>query len=180
MLRAASRGDERAAAELLPIVYEELRELAASWMAAKPPGQTLQPTALVHEAYLRLVGDERDAEWENRRHFFFAASRAMHDILVEEARRKASLKRGGGRRRVSPDHLVVACDAPGEDILALADALQRLELEDPRKHRIVLLRFFAGLTGEETARVMGLSLRTIEREWRFIRGRLHKELAEAS
>jgi RNA polymerase sigma factor (TIGR02999 family) len=178
MLRAARRGDEEAAAELLPIVYDELRKLADSWMARKPPGQTLQATALVHEAYLRLVGDE-DGEWENRRHFFFAASRAMHDILVEEARRKASLKRGGGRRRVSPENLVVAFEAPGEDILALDEALGRIERDDPRKHSIVLLRFFAGLTAEETAKVMDLSLRTVEREWRFIRARLHKELTEA-
>ncbi|MHC4137622.1 MAG: sigma-70 family RNA polymerase sigma factor [Planctomycetota bacterium] len=177
MLQAASRGDEKAAEELLPLVYTELRRLAQSWMARVPPGQTLQPTALVHEAYLRLIGGE-DPSWEGRRHFFFAVSRAMRQILVEQARRKASLKRGGGRRRVQADNDLPAFEEPVEDMLALDDALERLEREDPRKHRIVMLRFFAGLTAEETAGVMDLSLRTVVREWRYIRAKLYQEIVD--
>ena len=176
MLQAASRGDAQAAAELLPLVYAELRKLADSWMAKLSPGQTLQPTALVHEAYLRLVRGD-DSGWESRRHFFFAATRAMRDILVEQARRKASLKRGGDHKRVEPDNLVVAIEAPADDMLALDEALERLERDDLRKHQIVLLRFFAGLSEAETAEAMNISLRTVEREWRYIRARLHKELA---
>lgn len=177
MLQAASRGDEKAAAELLPLVYTELRRLAKSWMAKTPPGQTLQPTALVHEAYLRLLGGE-DPGWESRRHFFFAVSRAMRDILVEQARRKASLKRGGGRRRVQSEDELPAFEEPVEDMLALDEALKCLEQDDPRKHRIVMLRFFAGLTAQETAGVMDLSLRTVVREWRYIRAKLYKDLVE--
>lgn len=177
VLQAAGRGDPQAAAELLPLVYDELRKLADSWMVKLAPGQTLQPTALVHEAYLRLVRWE-DSGWESRRHFFFAASRAMHDILVEQARRKASLKRGGGRAALSPDSLVVAVETPTEDMLALSEALKRLKEHDPRQHQIVLLRFFAGLTEREISEVMNISVRTVEREWRYIRARLHKELAE--
>jgi RNA polymerase sigma factor (TIGR02999 family) len=178
LLQAACRGDREAAAELVPVLYGELRKLADSWMAKLPEGQTLQPTALVHEAYLRLV-EKGAGGWENRRHFFFAAARAMHDILVEQARQKASLKRGGDRKRVNADNLVIAVEAPAEDMLALHDALERLEREDPRKHQIVLLRFFAGLTEDEVAGIMDISVRTLQREWRYIRAKLHKELAEA-
>jgi len=177
LLQAASRGDVQVAEDLLPLVYTELRKLADSWMAKLPPGQTLQPTALVHEAYVRLVGAE-DTGWENRRHFFFAAARAMHDILVEQARRKAGRKHGGDHRRVDSDNLVMAIEAPAQDMLALNEALERLQRDDPRKHDIVLLRFFAGLTAQETAKVMKTSLRTVEREWRYIRARLHAELAD--
>ena len=177
ILQSVVKGDEQAAAELLPVVYAELRRLADSWMAKVPAGQTLQPTALVHEVYVRLVGAQ-DPGWESRRHFFFAAARAMRDILVEQGRRKATLKRGGGRKRVDVDRLVVAIDAPADDILALDEALKRLQHDDERKHRIVLLRFFAGLTAKDTAEVLELSLRTVEREWRYIRARLHKELSE--
>jgi RNA polymerase sigma factor (TIGR02999 family) len=129
----------------------------------------------VHEAYLRLIGAEH-LPWENRRHFFFAAARAMRDILVEQARRKAALKRGGDRKRVKAENLAVPIEAPAEDMLALNEALARLEADDPRKHQIVLLRFFAGLTEEETAQVMDISLRTVQREWRYIRARLHRDL----
>ncbi len=177
MLQAASRGDKKAAAELVPLVYAELRRLAQSWMARTSPGQTLQPTALVHEAYLRLLGGE-DPGWESRRHFFFAVSRAMRDILVEEARRKASLKRGGGRRRAQSENDMPAFEEPVENLLAIDEALDRLERDDPRKHRIVMLRFFAGLTAEETAGVMDISLRTVVREWRYIRAKLYKDLVE--
>ena len=175
LLKAAGDGDRQAAADLLPLVYAELRRLAQAWMARTPPGQTLQPTALVHEAFLRLVG-RTDEGWSNRGHFFFAAGRAMRDILVENARGKARLKRGGGRRRVDFDNLVAALDAPVEDLLALDEAMQRLESEYPWEHRIVTLRFFAGLTNEETAQALDTPLRTIERDWRFARAWLHRAL----
>jgi len=177
ILQAAGRGEENAADRLLPLVYDELHRLAAAKMGRTPPGQTLQPTALVHEAYLRLLGAQAPA-WENRRHFFFAAARAMRDILVEQARRKASLKRGGDRRRVGPDGLVAPIDVPAEDMLALDEALRRLESHDPVKHQMVMLRFFAGLTAEETARAMDMSLSTVNREWRYVRARLHHELSD--
>jgi RNA polymerase sigma factor (TIGR02999 family) len=131
----------------------------------------------VHEAYLRLV-PRAGTGWENRRHFFFAAARAMHDILVEHARQKASLKRGGDRRRVNADNLIVAFESPAEDLLALSEALERLKGEDPRKHQIVMLRFFAGLSEEDTAEILDVSVRTVQREWRYIRAKLHKQLAE--
>jgi RNA polymerase sigma factor (TIGR02999 family) len=164
------------AEELLPLVYEDLRQLARARMAKLSPGQTLQPSSLVHEAYLRILGGKARG-WTNARHFFFAAARAMHDILVEQARRKATLKRGGDRIRVDPDHLVLAIAAPTEDMLALHEALERLERDDPRKRQMVELRFFAGLTMKDTARALGVSLRTLEREWRYVRALLHKELS---
>lgn len=175
LLKAAGAGDRQALADLLPLVYAELRRLAEVWMAKTPPGQTLQPTALVHEAFLRLVGRDQQG-WENREHFFYAAGRAMRDILVERAREKGRLKRGGGRRRVDFDNLVVAVDAPSEDLLALDEAMTQFETEYPWEHRIVVLRFFAGLTNEETAEAMSTPLRTIERDWRFARAWLHQTL----
>lgn len=175
LLKAAGDGDRQAAADLLPLVYAELRRLAQAWMAKTPPGQTLQPTALVHEAFLRLVGREGEG-WEGRGHFFFAAGRAMRDILVERAREKCRLKRGGGRRHVDIDNLAVAADAPSEDLLSLDEALTRFEAEYPWEHRIVILRFFAGLSNEETAQALGAPLRTIERDWRFARSWLHRSL----
>ncbi len=175
LLRAAAAGDAGATGQLVPLVYRELRRMAAAEMARAAPDGTLQPTALVHEAYLKLVGKGEEA-WESRRHFFFAAARAMHDILVEEARRKAALKRGGGGRRLDLDRLSVAQEAPADDLLALDEALQRLAREDPRKAQLVQLRFFAGLSAEETAAVMGTPLRTLEREWRYARARLHRDL----
>jgi RNA polymerase sigma factor (TIGR02999 family) len=179
LLEAAGRGDERAASDLLPLVYGELRKLADSWMGRTPPGQTLQATALVHEAFLRLVGKEDcGAGWENRGHFFFAAGRAMKDILVERARARARLKRGGDRRRLNLDDVSVAMDTPEEEMLVLHDAMERLEREHPWEHRIVTLRFFAGLTMEETAQAMGSSLRTIERDWRFAQAWLRRSMAD--
>ncbi len=175
LLEAAGEGDPQAAADLLPVVYAELRGLAEVWMARTPPGQTLQPTALVHEAFVRLVGRDKPG-WENRGHFFFAASRAMRDILVERARAKARLKRGGGRRRVDLDNLVLAVDAPSDDLLVLDEALRRFESAYPWEHRIVMLRFFAGMTNQETAQAMDAPLRTIERDWRFARAWLHDAL----
>ena len=166
----------RSSEELLPLVYEELRALARSRMAREVPGQTLQATALVHEAYLRLVGDA-DPGWNGRGHFFGAAALAMRRILVEQARRKGRLKHGGGQRRLDVDDAVLAIEPPDADVLAVDQAVRRMEREDPRKGRIVDLRYFAGLTAKETAEVMGLSLGTIEREWRFIKAWLQTELA---
>lgn len=175
MLRAAGNSDRKAAAELLPLVYTELRKLARARLARTPPGNTLQPTALVHEAYLRLVGDE-DATWNSRGHFFAAAAEAMRQILVDQARCKASLKRGGDRQRVELDELELPIQSPAEDMLALDLALERLRKDDPRKADIVMLRYFAGLSRQETAGAMGVSVRTIDREWRYILARLHKEV----
>jgi RNA polymerase sigma factor (TIGR02999 family) len=167
----------RSAEELLPLVYDELRSLARARMAREAPGQTLQATALVHEAYLRLVGDA-DPGWNGRGHFFGAAALAMRRILVEQARRKARLKHGGGQDRLDVADVGLAIEPPGEDVLAVDQAVRRLERQDPRKGRIVNLRYFAGLTAKETAEVLGLSLGTIEREWRFIKTWLQVELAE--
>jgi len=152
-----------------------LRVMANAWMLQTPPGQTLQATALVHEVFLRLVGRNQH-DWENRGHFFFAASRAMRDILVENARAKGRIKRGGDRRRVDLENLSVAVDAPGDELLALDETLKRMESEYPWEHRIVMLRFFAGMTNEETARAMGAPLRTVERDWRFARAWLQEAL----
>ena len=176
MLHAAATGDHQAATDLLPVVYGELRALAAAYMDKTPVGQTLQPTALVHEAYLRLIGKGQH-DWQDRGHFFFAAARAMRDILVEQARQKASLKRGGDRRRIDADKLVIAFDSPPDELLALNGALEVLERDDSRKHRLVMLRFFAGLTTEEAAEGIGISVRTAERDWLFVKAWLHKRLS---
>jgi RNA polymerase sigma factor (TIGR02999 family) len=176
LLEQLTAGDDRAADTLLPLVYNELRRLARSRMAKLPPGQTLQPTALVHEAYLRLVG-KQDPGWEGRAHFFGAAARAMRDIIVDEARRKASMKHGGDRRHVHADAIALSIEQPSEDVLALNEALERLEHDDPRKGQIVMLRYFAGLSREQTADAMGLTVRTIDREWRYIKTWLYTQLA---
>ncbi len=176
LMDAAARGDADAAERLLPLVYEDLRELAASRMRHLAPGQTLQATGLVHEAYLRVC-NQVDLEWDGRGHFFFAAARAMRDILVEQARRKAAKKRGGDRKRVSGEGLAIAIDAPVEDLLALDDALTEFERMYPRKHRLVMLRFFAGLTTAQAADMLGVTERTAERDWRFARAHLHATLS---
>lgn len=178
ILEAIREGDSRAAEELLPVVYEELRSLAAARMRALAPGQTLQATALVHEAYLRLLGRSEEG-WESRGHFFFAAARAMRDILVEQARRKASLKRGGDRARVSAEHIEVPYETPADDMLALSAGLDRLEAAHPRPYRVVMLRFFGGLTAEQAAQALCVSLRTVESDWRLARALLHKEIDAA-
>jgi RNA polymerase sigma factor (TIGR02999 family) len=175
ILRAAQQGDGTAAARLLPLVYGELRKLAKARMARLPPGQTLQPTALVHEAYLRLLG-KADLHLESRRHFFFAAARAMRDILLEQARSKAGPKRGGGRRRVELQDAAATNGPATDDVLALNEALAELEKEDPLKAQIVNLRYFAGMSMEETAQVLGLSERTLYRHWRFIKAWLQSRL----
>jgi len=175
LLRAAQAGDAAAAERLLAVVYAQLHELARARMARLPPGQTLQPTALVHEAYLRLT-DKSDVAWESRRHFFFAAARAMRDILVEQARRKAGPVRGGGRRRQELDEACTIIEPPAENVLAVHEALEELEKQDPLKAQIVLLRYFSGLTTDETAEVLGLSTSTLDRKWRYIRAWLLERL----
>lgn len=175
ILRAVENGDPRAAEDLLPSIYAELRALARALMAKVPPGNTLRPTALVHEAYLRIVGDE-DPGWNGRGHFFAAAAQAMRRILVEQARRKAAVKHGGGQQRVDVDHVDIAIDLPDENVLALDTALERLSEFDERKARVVELRYFAGLGNAETAGVLGISVPTVERDWRFARAFLYDEL----
>jgi RNA polymerase sigma factor (TIGR02999 family) len=164
------------AAELLPEVYAELRRLAASLTAQLRPGQTLQPTALVHEAYLRLVG-RQDPGWNGRRHFFGAAARAMREILIEQARRKDSLKRGGAARRVELSEGLVLIEPPAEDLLALDEAIGQLQQEKPLLAEVVQLRYYAGLSVEETAGVVGRSVSTVVREWRFARAWLAGRLS---
>jgi RNA polymerase sigma factor (TIGR02999 family) len=176
VLQAAQAGDRQAAAELLPLVYAELRELARARLAAQPAGLTLQPTALVHEAYLRIAGDSH-VTWEGRQHFFFAAARAMRDILVEQARRKDGPKQGGGRHRQELDEACAVLEPPSDDVLAVHEALAELEARDPLKAQIVLLRYFSGLTTAETAAVLGLAERTLDRHWRYIRAWLMKRLS---
>jgi RNA polymerase sigma factor (TIGR02999 family) len=176
LLDAAGQGDSSAAEQLLPLVYDELRRLAQAYLAKTPPGNTFQATALVHEAYLRLVG-KHDPGWQGRRHFFGAAAQAMRNILVDQARRKATHKRGKDRKRLALDEGDLPIQPPSGDILALNEALARLEQADPRKAELVLLHHFAGLTMEEAAEAMGISLSTAEREWRFTRALLHAQLA---
>lgn len=175
MLKAAAKGDQEAAKNLLPLVYNKLRSLARAKLRALPPGQTLQPTALVHEAYLHLVGTE-DPGWDSKGHFFAAAARAMRDILVDQARRKSAQKRGGGHVRISLDKAESAFEAPSEDILAVHEAVKRIEEEDPRKGHIVNLRYFARMSTAETAAALGISTATVVREWRYIRAWLVREL----
>ena len=177
VLHAAAHGEPEAAAALLPLVYGELRKLARCNMARLPPGQTLQPTALVHEAYLRVVRDA-DPGWDGRAHFFAAAAQAIREILIEQARRKATRKHGGGRRRVDADDVAIAVEPPDGDLPALDEALTRLEERAPRQHRVVMLRYFAGLTAEEVADVLDLTTRTVERDWRFARAWLHDAMSD--
>jgi RNA polymerase sigma factor (TIGR02999 family) len=172
LIGEAAGGSGRAAAELLPLVYEELRSLARRHLARTPPGNTLQPTALVHEAYMKLVGSTNPS-WDSRRHFFGAAANAMRNILVDQARRKASVKHGGDRERSPLEDVELPIAPPSEDLLALDDALRELERADPRQGEIVMLRYFAGLTAEQTAQALGTSVSTVDREWRFIRAFLH-------
>ncbi|MCP4247421.1 MAG: sigma-70 family RNA polymerase sigma factor [bacterium] len=180
ILQSAGRKDPGAANELLPLVYEELRRLAQKQMAHEPPGQTIQATALVHEAYLRLVGSQ-NLGWDSRAHFFAAAARAMRRILVDRARRRQAVKHGGDRRRVDLEPAEVACDDStfigAEQLVALDEALDGLERVDARKARIVMLRYFAGLTIRETAKALDLSGTTVKDEWQFARAWLYSEMA---
>jgi RNA polymerase sigma factor (TIGR02999 family) len=177
LLDAAAAGDRQAAAELLPLVYDELRKLAAARMAAEAPGNTLQPTALVHEAYLRLVGPADVNRWDGRGHFFAAAAEAMRRILVDAARRKQRERHGGDRDRVDLDAAAPAAPDPRHDLVALDAALTRLTSEDPQAARLVELRHFAGLSVADAAEVLGVSSRTADRVWAFARAWLHRELA---
>ncbi len=165
------------AEELLPVVYAELRRLAAALSGRLPAGQTLTPTALVHEAYLRLVG-HRDPGWEGRRHFFGAAARAMREILIEQARRKGSHKHGGHAHRVELTDGLVVIEPPADDLLALDEAIQKLHAERPDLAEITQLRYYGGLSNEETAEVLGVSVSTLKREWRFARAWLVRQLGE--
>ena len=169
--------DKQPAADLLPEVYAELRRLAASLTGQLPPGQTLSPTALVHEAYLRLVGN-RDPGWEGRRHFFGAAARAMREILIAQARRKATHKHGGEARRLELAEGLAVIEPPVDDLLAVDEAIQRLGATRPDLAEIALLRYYTGLSAEETAVVLGVSVSTLKREWRFARAWLKRELGE--
>ncbi len=178
ILSAIEQGDPRAAEQLLPLVYEELRKLAIRRLAREKPGLTLQATDLVHEAYLRLVGGRREDGWDNRGHFFAAAAEAMRRILVENARRKRREKHGGGRLRVDFDEASLVCRMPPEELLALDEAMTRLAAEDPIKARLVQLRFFAGLSLDEASHVLGVSAVTAKRYWRYAKAWLHREVAE--
>ena len=169
LLDAAAAGDPKAAADLLPLVYDELRKLAAARMVAEAPDHTLQPTALVHEAYLRLVGKDASQPWDSRGHFFGAAAEAMRRILVEAARRKKRERHGGGRKRLTLADLDLAAESPNEDVLALSEALDRLAVANPRAAELVKLRYFAGLSGREAAGVLNISPRKADQVWAYAR-----------
>jgi RNA polymerase sigma factor (TIGR02999 family) len=180
ILNLIDRGDPRAAEQLLPLVYEELRKVAAAKLAHEKLGQTLDATALVHEAYVRLVakpgGDVHSVGFANRRHFFCAAAEAMRRILVDRARRKSSLKRGGDRAQQDLDDLAITVPEPREDLVALDEALQNLVVDDPQAAQLVQLRFFAGFTLIDAAEILGVSPRTAHRLWTYARAYLHQEL----
>src|SRR5262249_1653362 len=180
ILPAIEHGDPHAAAHLLPLVYDELRRLAAARLADEPSGNTLQPTALVHEAYLRLVGSPDGDHWSHRGHFYAAAAEAIRRILVENARRKKRHKHGGGRQRLSLEAAESLVQAPSEDLQALDEALTRLAAHDAIKAEVVKLRFFAGLTMPEVARSLDVSLATAERYWTYARLWLYAELTNES
>ncbi len=177
LLQAAATGDRQAAAALLPRVYAELRALAAARLAHLPPGQTLQATALVHDAWLDLVG-KGDPGWNSRNHFFAAAAHAMRELLIDRARRKAAKKRGGGEARADVDVDLQAAEdgLSGEELLAIDAALGRLKVEHPRRAEVVVLRYYGGLSHDEIAEHLGVTVRTVEREWRFARAWLYTAL----
>jgi RNA polymerase sigma factor (TIGR02999 family) len=176
ILFALEQGEPHAAEQLLPLVYDELRQLAAHKLAREKPGQTLEATALVHEAYLRLVGAGADPHWVNRRHFFAAAAEAMRRILIDNARRKHSRKHGSDRHRQDLDADALVAPEPDVDLLALDAALVRLAEHDPLKAKLVELRYFAGLTGEQAAKVLGISASSADRQWVYTRAWLRREL----
>jgi RNA polymerase sigma factor (TIGR02999 family) len=178
ILTAIEQGDTHAAEELLPLVYDELRQLAAHRLAQEKPGQTLQATALVHDAYLRLVGGQKVRRWDSRGHFFAAAAEAMRRILINRARDQKRAKRGGERRRVEFDRIEIALDTSDEQLIALDEALTQLSAEDPDAARLVNLRFFAGLTLKDAARSLGLARRTAERQWTYARAWLYARLRQ--
>jgi RNA polymerase sigma factor (TIGR02999 family) len=176
IINAIEQGDPSEASKLLPLIYDELRKLAAQKMACEKPGQTLQATALVHDAYLRLVGTEPKKPWGGRGHFFAAAAEAMRRILVENARRKGRAKHGGGRKKVELDPELVFASEPDDEVVALDDALEKLAKIDPIKARLVELRYFAGLTVDDAARILNISPSTADRHWTYARAWLRREV----
>ena len=178
ILSAIEQGDRQAAEELLPLVYDRLRKLAARRMAQEAPGQTLQATALVHEAYVRLVDVEHAHRWDSRGHFFAAAAEAMRRILIENARRKKRLKRGGALERADLPDVSEIEQAPLDDLLDLDQALRKLSVEDPEMAEVVRLRYFAGLHLEEIGQILDLAVPTIKRHWRYARAWLHREMLQ--
>lgn len=179
ILSAIESGDEQASDKLLPLVYQELRKLAAAKLSNEKPGQTLQPTMLVHEAYVRLVDVEQPQQWNGRGHFFGAAAEAMRRIMVENSRRKKSLKAGGDRQRVSSAEIENGKEVDSLDFLALHEALLKLSEKDARKAKLVELRFFAGLTNAQAAEVLGISASTANEDWRYAKSWLRVEIGEA-
>jgi RNA polymerase sigma factor (TIGR02999 family) len=177
ILDAINRGENEASEKLLPLVYDELRNLATARMFQESAGHTLQPTALVHEAWLRLVGDERQ-DWKSRAYFFAAAAEAMRRILVEHARRKARLKHGGGQQRLNIEDLELAESAPDEKILLVEEALQKLERNNPERARVVVMKFFGGMTNQEVADTVGISERSVDRHWVCAKAWLFQNLQE--
>jgi RNA polymerase sigma factor (TIGR02999 family) len=177
LLGNLQKGDPKAASQLLPIVYDELRRLAAYYMRGERAGQSIQATELVHEAYLRLVGQEH-IEWQGRSHFFAMAATAMRRILVDRARRKMADKRGGGKEKIQLEEALVFSPEKSKNMIALDDALKRLEEISPRQSRVVELRFFGGLEMEDIAKMEGVSLRTVKQDWSVARARLHHEIAQ--
>jgi len=178
ILKSIAQGDPQAASQLLPLVYTELRRLAAARMANESPGHTLQPTALVHEAYLRLVGDP-ERKWDGRGHFFGAAAEAMRRILIDQARRKRAIRHGGGLKKIDVAEIDLAGPTAPDELLEVSDALDRFAEQDKPKAELVKLRYFAGLTIEEAAEAMGVSVATAKRWWTFSRAWLYRELAKA-
>jgi RNA polymerase sigma factor (TIGR02999 family) len=178
ILEAVQHGESHAADDLLDLVYNELRRIAAVKMAGEAPGQTLQPTALVHEAWLKLGGDTQPA-WQNRAHFFAAAAEAMRRILIERARSKARLRRGGAWQRVDIEHVTVAAEDPDDTVLAVHEALDKLAEQDPLKAQIVKLRYFVGMSHQEIADALGVAEVTVRRHWAFARSWLYAELKES-
>jgi RNA polymerase sigma factor (TIGR02999 family) len=178
ILSAIEQGDSQAAEQLLPLVYDELRRLAAEKMAQEKPGQTLQATALVHEAYVRLVDVEKAQHWDSRRHFFAAAAEAMRRVLVDQARRKGAAKHGGGSVEVDLDVALTVVDSRTDEIVALDEALEELARHDPEAAELVKLRFFAGLTHQKAAQAMGMGRREADRLWALARAWLYREIAD--
>jgi RNA polymerase sigma factor (TIGR02999 family) len=179
LLEAIASGDPDASAQLLPLVYDDLRRLAARQLAHEAPGQTLDPTSLVHEAYLRLVGTDQETHWDSRNHFFAAAAETMRRILVENARRKRTLKRGGGLVRHELDEAALLAPEPREDLVALDEALAQLAATDRAAAELVQLRYFGGLPMADAAQVLGISLRTAERIWTYARAWLYQQIKDA-
>jgi RNA polymerase sigma factor (TIGR02999 family) len=176
MLQAIDRGDAIASEELLPMVYDELRRLAAGRMAQEGAGHTLQPTALVHEAWLRLIGSA-ETSWHNRAHFFGAAAEAMRRILIERARRKSRLKRGSGQGLLDITNFDVAAAMPDDKVLLVDEALDELKTKEPEKARVVMLKFFGGMTNEQVAKALNLNERTVRRQWNYARAWLFERIA---